>query len=562
MKKMKIQKLFGSVLLLGVLSLASCDKEIPAGELSGEKVVVRFNVSGSPYSSSTIRSTSPSGQTVKVPVSEDLFVYATLESSLVAPARANVPLSDGAKVWVGAYSGTPSAGASPVASATYSYSVSSGTLVADNVGLEVQPGTYTFTAYSFNSSAALTTDDIDPTSATGGNLMWGSSSATISAQSASVGLTLGHKFPELSVVLSTVGYTGTPNISNISNVTVTPGNKATLDAATGTLTSGAAVTQTLTGWSGLGTTSVTSGSITVNTGVTDNDTPVTIAFGSIMIGSTVYSGTIAPEFDMNLDPSLSYTLTVNFKKVAAVKFAASNIYWDGNKLTFDPYTTTPSMSSMQKQGVVFKWGSLVGVSNPGTAGSSITAWNAGSAVYVPTDNSGTAWTATTATAKGWTAWTGTTGIPYVDDNYRSTSPTDSHLTTGVTADYATLKGDICQFIDPAYRMPTISEFGNNPNYNVGQMNSSFLATGANGQTLISCGVTYAPSNGMFFPASGYRRTDGAVYNVGYHGYYWTSSATSSTSSALLASFMYFNHNGAGPDQTNRWTAFVVRCVLK
>ncbi|GHV58989.1 hypothetical protein FACS1894182_12390 [Bacteroidia bacterium] len=552
MKKMKIQKLFGSVLLLGVLSLASCLKEVPAGELSGDKVVVRFDVSGRPYSSSSVRSTSPSGQTAQVPVSGDLFVYATLESSLVAPARASVALSDGAKVWIGAYSGTPSAGASPVASATYS--VSSGALVADNAGVAVQPGTYTFTAYSFNSSAALTTSDIDPTSATGGNLMWGSTSASISAQSASVGLTLGHKFPELSVVLSTAGSTGTPNISNISNVTVTPGNKASLDAATGALTSGAAVTQTIGSWTGSGTTTVTSAPVTVNTGVTGNGTPVTIAFSSITIGSTVYSGTIAPAFDMNLDPSLSYTLTVNFKK-EAVKFVASNIYWDGNKLTFDTYTTTPSMSSMQKQGVMFKWGSLVGVSCPGTAGNQTTAWDAGSAVYVPTNNTGTAWTATTATAKGWTNWS---NIPYVNDGYTSTSSTDSHL-TDLTADYSTLQGDICRFINPAYRMPTVSEFGSKPDYNLSQVVLSNVATSATGQTALSSGATYTPSNGMFFPASGFRNPDGIVYYVGSGGDYWSSSAGSNSSHAYGLTFSSgsaFTYSG---DQTY---GFAVRCVLK
>ncbi|GHV56434.1 hypothetical protein FACS1894182_02960 [Bacteroidia bacterium] len=282
-------------------------------------------------------------------------------------------------------------------------------------------------------------------------------------------------------------------------------------------------------------------------------------------GSAIPSAsTSVPIQGFTLGADKSYTIRLKFK---TLMFATSNIYWNGSRLTFDPYVqdlTTPSaVASMQKQGVMFKWGSLVGVSNPGTAGNQTTAWDAGSAVYVPTDNTGSAWTATTATAKGWTSWS---NIPYVNDTYTATTSTvrtDSHLTTGVTADYATLKGDICQFIDNTYRMPTISEFSNNyQDYNTSQVGSTYLSTGADGQDLISSGATYAPANGMFFPASGYRESSGGLVDcVGYYGTYFSSSATTSTGTAYALSFHHGqNANTAGT--MYRYQGSAVRCVLK
>ncbi|MDR0543303.1 MAG: fimbrillin family protein [Dysgonamonadaceae bacterium] len=555
---MKAQARFiGSLLLFGVLMLASCIREASDAGSSGDRVSVRFSVSGgSRESSSPVRGLhSVESQTVDVRVpGSDLYLSATLAATASPVRDGNTQsLVAGAKVWVGAYSGSPSAGAPPVASAVYSVS-SGGALVAEAGELSVPAGVYTFTAWSCNSSGALTAENIDPTTAAGRNLMWGSASAGISEESPGVSLRLYHKFPELSVTVTTAGYTGTPAITSVAGGSITPGNAVSLNVADGTLTPGNAVSQSISGWTGASATStqVQSSPVTVYTG-----NPFTVHIGSITIGATTYSdaAAFAFPFAMNLDGGASYTLTVNLKKL--IKFAASNIYWDATaqRLTFDPYTTTSSTANMRKQGIMFKWGSLVGVSNPGTAGQQSTAWNANSAVYIPTDNTGTAWSSTTATAQGWTDWD---GIPYLNDGYTSASSTDSHL-TDLTADYSAFTGDICQFINSAYRMPTVSEFGKNFDYNTGQVGSTHLATEADGQTTLASGAIYALSSGMFFPASGYRNTVGVVYNIGTSGYYWSSSASSLSS---YAGSMSFISGGADASYSIRRYGFAVRCVLK
>ena len=56
-------------------------------------------------------------------------------------------------------------------------------------------------------------------------------------------------------------------------------------------------------------------------------------------------------------------------------WAGSNIYWDGSKLTFD---TAISNDSDLKQGVHFRWGSLIGIPSSGNS--------APSAYYIPIYN--------------------------------------------------------------------------------------------------------------------------------------------------------------------------------
>jgi hypothetical protein len=61
----------------------------------------------------------------------------------------------------------------------------------------------------------------------------------------------------------------------------------------------------------------------------------------------------------------SYTIAVKLYKKTSYKFAGSNIYWNGSELTFFPHGENDYTKYL---GVLFKWGSLIGVSPARTDG--------------------------------------------------------------------------------------------------------------------------------------------------------------------------------------------------
>jgi hypothetical protein len=129
-------------------------------------------------------------------------------------------------------------------------------------------------------------------------------------------------------------------------------------------------------------------------------------------------------FTPALAAGTSYTLMVSLKKCV---WSRSNIYWDGGKLTF--VTDPNDLSKQGYQGVFFKFGSLVGVSPAGNGN-----FSGATIVYKPN-----------AIATGnYSSWS---NIPYWDSEEDVGAPNIS-----------TLKGDICRYINSAYRLPKQGEF--------------------------------------------------------------------------------------------------------
>lgn len=254
-------------------------------------------------------------------------------------------------------------------------------------------------------------------------------------------------------------------------------------------------------------------------------------------------------------------------------WAGSNIYWDGTKLTFDTEETT---ANNKKQGVFFKWGSLIGISPNGTDGSAFDN-NSSARLYIPpsggTLNNGSSWTDTTTGSS--ITWT---NIPYMDPTDATINLND--ISQNTTANYATYKGDICQYLSKtgavsgSWRMPTIMEF-NTTNTGIkeptgwrttgtttweqyGSYPSTPSSGDANGQSPMSWGATYTYNgSGTSFPASGYRNTSGVLYSIGQKGSYWSSSAGSVTNGFHL----YFYSDDVYPENNDpRQNGIVVRCV--
>jgi hypothetical protein len=202
-------------------------------------------------------------------------------------------------------------------------------------------------------------------------------------------------------------------------------------------------------------------------------------------------------------------------------------------LTFDAHGTTTNEGY---QGVFFKWGSLVGVSpaqtNNGDPDIDDDHFLETTPVYAPDGSGG--WTITT-----YSDWE---NIPYWKHGLYGDVIDDEDQIIGV--------GDICRYLNSAYRLPTINEFGTsyanwdstNPTtvpVDGGWVRSSgwpssfanVVAT-PNGQAdLIGAGLGYAKNvtmDNLMLLASGYRHyTDFSLGGVGNLGYYWGGSADGS-----------------------------------
>jgi hypothetical protein len=259
--------------------------------------------------------------------------------------------------------------------------------------------------------------------------------------------------------------------------------------------------------------------------------------------------------NITLKPNDSDT-RISYKKSGTI-WAGSNIYWDGSKLTFD---TETSDANNKKQGVAFRWGSLVGVS---LSSSYVT--------YTPTYNSGNPTTSSWNT--GSTSYTSIAYISVEGSNYGQNNTFLNDAARNTDLNYVACKGDICQYLSKtqpslgSWRMPTDSEFdstnfGSATPTNLGPWSwwetSASQSTNPDGQSSMRFGVAHTIGSATTsYPASGYRITNGTLDAVGRGGDYWSSSASSSTNGFYLA----FNSSYVIPAYSNnRQFGFVVRCV--
>lgn len=246
-------------------------------------------------------------------------------------------------------------------------------------------------------------------------------------------------------------------------------------------------------------------------------------------------------------------------------WAGSNIYWDGTQLTFDETVVDAGAGSDLKQGVFFKWGSLVGVSP-----------SLSYVTYTPIYVMG-----------GASSWiSGTTPYNSILDFYGANisggGQTNTYLNdTQQNTDfmYLTSRGDICKYLSKTgavegnWRMPTGADFnaaGIAEHAMVGWSTNSLpwsrfgtFATvsgaEADGTTLVGSGGTYTVGHAVSrFPASGYRDHNGMLLSIGTYGNNWSSSIFTGTD---MAFHMVFVFSGFYPVYYfNRRYGFPVRCV--
>lgn len=602
-------------LLFGLaIMLLSCERELPGGaDGSGEKVLVSLSVTEMPYSAGEgLRSSGlpEVPETVVTHVYGDMYMYATLSPVEASPTRSSSPLAPGTKLIIAAYKVINNVRASSATDyARYEISGSAVVPAGSEAPLEIEKGDYEFVAYSLNSTTDFpanpeTVSNINSSR----DLLWGVSAKTsIDDTHNTVNIQLKHQFSWVTLWVTTDNIVSNrPDIIGLSSASVNPGYTADLTVYNGNVapTVGVYGSNSLTMIPSTPTKWVS----TARTVYTAGANPTIINLYNVVIKGVnggALINILRTSFAMTMEPGKEYNLTVDFK---LVEFAGSNIYWASTKaatatargegrLTFD---LAGNNTNNRYQGVFFKWGSLVGISGAlagglatmeyGTAGNATT----GTPIYIPHASSPTGYYQTNARSQGWSTWASPTAgvaaaateIPYFDGSYAQsfgrTSDFVSASDQNTSAVWAGYRGDICQYINAAYRLPMSYEFGaynNSWNYAsdgttpIGWTryptgtNSDFPASnnalgdpvGKSTNGTINTGAT--TYRGIFFPVSGFRDAiTGQLYDVANHSDYWSSSAYSNGVSSYG---LYLVGSSIEPSNNFRRSfAFPIRCVKK
>jgi hypothetical protein len=564
------------LLVLGGLTflLPSCEKELER-EVN-ENIKITFTLGDSSYGeyetvTRGVNQKEMKPETVMVPIGGGLRMHLMLaedENSL----RDMETIPDGTKLRIVAYN------SSNAYVDDVEYTVQGGGIVGATYLELPSAGTYTFVAYSLNNTSSVPAyaASIGPYSADSHDPLCGSVTVPVVEGANNVTITMKHMFSKVKVTATTSGLAGTPTISEID--ALLPGFTANLDVPNAALTKNSAENQTFI-FPPIGTPvqTVTSDERKVYAGGEAN---TYIKITSVKIDGTEYTGLVPARFNKLLEAGKSYTLTASFSKV---QFAGSNIYWDGNRLTFKG-TGYVGLENYYN-GVVFKWGSLVGVSTALPNGDR-DFHAASTPIYVPTYTPGnpatSAWLSpTTVLAQGWNDWLSIpvdlTTPPSVGDRYSTYLMDDERNTP---ANWQAMKGDICRFISENgygpggnYRMPTAYEFSETETCDWGSAGWERLNMSPYWQAIYDIPATYTggtypiynavSNNGLVLPAAGIYNGN-IYYNVGSCAFYWSGSAQTTWWSYVLVfdsytGYLWTSYSNEDPNDF-QYYARSVRCV--
>jgi hypothetical protein len=531
-------------------------------------------------------------ESITVPIDADWYMSATLEPDPAVGTRASASgLDNGTEVRVLAFSDY-NAGAI-ISQADYTV-MNGNELVPKSTPLTVPiAGEYTFVAYTSNGQPLSFLDPLNFIDPIVGKVLWGKSSPIqIMADHTKAPITIKHICSK--VTMKATAGTGSSNrITSISThlsgygINLSSGKPAPVSVATYVFPS--------TSWT-YGNDTVTSEPSLTYTN-SESPTSVTLHFLNIA-GATVVppGGSIQLSYNKTLLPNVQYTLRIIFHNTPSGTWAGSNIYWDGSKLTFD----APGITTHEKyQGVLFKFGSLVGIS-PATwtysgPDGSMNMW-AMADIFLPPGYQGVGWRIDTVSAASstahrlhwnkvpyWTAGTGTWRDALV---FNATAPDQP----------ANGLGDICRYLGaigaaPAgFRLPKSVEFGYESNLSTGMNSGLYYAWGDsrilgwasaggflsdpglndnNGTTPIANADNRAGryslfggvrKDGVFFPASGRRGYSTFYFRFvygGFRGSYWSGS----TYGNGMGYSVDFHYQGLIPEfYQSRNIATPIRCI--
>jgi hypothetical protein len=563
-------RLLSLALSLGAAFLFfSCDKETPNGDIpSGELLRINFVLGDAAYDSEETPArgynAGPAGpERAVVNLFDDWYMYATLEADPVSPTRAATPLAENTTLRIIAYQEN-----AVVSTAEYVVKDKKLEPVIFGRGISISAGKYRFVAYSYNTQEELPYA-IDLEVSPNKDLMWGSTpETTISKNDEVIPIAMKHKFSQMPVKINTEAFNGTHNkIKEIASTVLFPGYKASLQVASGTLQPKTIAEQAFSNvWQGINTSEITSMPRPVYTA----ESPYTsIDIGPMRMDDDFRLESSIARFVKQLKPGVSYTLRAKIKQT---NWASSNVYWDAgqNIMTFDIGKIVHDSPIHNKQGLFFKWGSLIGIA-PGLDNHSPDFNPQTRTIYVPVSD--ISWITSTVYAeftKNHFLGREWKDIPFVTDNIVSSDRTNQYL-LGIT-NSATYQGDICKQISgqhgvPAgtWRMPTSKDFGDDLNtswqYNKewfadAPVNPAPMRSAEDGQNIIETGCHF---HDIYFPASGYRNvTNGSLTALGAEHLYWTGSACDSPAEAYC---VHHTQSLVRPVATiSRGAALPVRCI--
>jgi hypothetical protein len=226
--------------------------------------------------------------------------------------------------------------------------------------------------------------------------------------------------------------------------------------------------------------------------------------------------------DGNLSSGKVYTFAPS-EPLQLDRWATSNVYWDGTKLTFNQ--NIYDISQTAYQGLYFKWGSLTGRS--AAAGD----WDPGATLAYSVD------------------------APVIDYPNSWSSITYDGATSD-DGDLLPAANDICTQINSAWRLPKSTEFSFSGGSAVGT-SGAITPDKAEGTYDIPVGALW--DNLVYFSYSGSAfSSDGDVLaaNIGTNGQYWSSEAKDAGSS-------YYYHASINTMlNILKTTGYPVRCIKK
>jgi hypothetical protein len=233
------------------------------------------------------------------------------------------------------------------------------------------------------------------------------------------------------------------------------------------------------------------------------------------------------------------------------EWAGSNIYWDGEKLTFAAYDDPDIATKQYYQGVLFKYGSLTGISPRGNK-----AWGANDEVFV-SDYNETAPYATTWRRTNRSNYSGITSFDIHPDTY---DPMSNNAAASVMFNNPTYwrlgYGDICQYLGaigaapPGYRLPLYRELL--PARTDNGTAQELTNPKADGTSVIDWMYGVQQTNEgkkVILPASGWRNGNGELIDAGKSISAWTGSAASNDNAYDISKI-----------SNRRTIAMPVRCI--
>jgi len=486
-----------------------------------------------------------------VRVADNILMYATLEDEHPVTTRAastNLPV--GTNVRMLAYNATSTL---LVDTANY-YVNAANELVPAGQGLAIPDdgASYQFAAYSFstfNLPAQPGQTDVVFTSSSYADLdlLWGITTVQTVSGPETVTITVNHLFSRVFVEMTTADIVlltppTTVNITEVTSANVNPhyNGELTLNAYSGNLsftpgsTNNPGNGKLLNRWRNVGTSAWGSGT-GLSAQTVESDTfivftnqadTMALKISNLWVNNTTDLGEYQLRFthtsseSKKFMPGHTYKLKLNFRQLV---WAGSNIYWDGEKLTFLPEYAPPVIQGFQ--GVYFMWGSLVGIS-PNDEFSNDT-----TPLYV---RIGSVWSNTQHAASGQNPWGGSTinQIPHitggtlVSPNWLDDHSTRNYL-SAEAHEPSNRVGDICKYLtetgdapEGVWRMPNSREFGAyNSEYDITHVDGIWHMTGEDDGTTnfndqpggIQSFIERIVSS-YIFPASGSRTANYGFWN--------------------------------------------------